>query len=91
MVIIKISPELVAVYIHASLLRIFVSFLPARVFFFCRNQEATIISILPELVSVYIYVFYFLVSDFCIQDAAEPRTMTIGLLKFKNKMYIGIP
>ena len=46
--------------------------------FFYRKQQATVIRFFPELVPVYIHaiLFDFVVSDFCIKDAAEHRTIT---------------
>ena len=45
---------------------------------FYRKQQATVIRFFPELVPVYIHaiLFDFVVSDFCIKDAAEHRTIT---------------
>ena len=57
-----------------------VNFYPCG-FFFHRNQKATIIAISPGLCSVYIHaIFYFLLSNFCIQSAAESRNITVFLL-----------
>ena len=52
-----------------TFLRFLGKFLTVRVFFFHGNQEATIVVFLKNLLS-----------DFCIQGAAEPGVNMVGLL-----------
>lgn len=68
------------------------SFLPARVFFFCRNQEPTVIKIFLLLISMYIpasFLFYFLISSFYIQRVAELGTTMVALL-YQGCLYFQI-
>ena len=69
--IIRIWMELVFVFIHDSFFIFFNDFYRANLYLsdFWRAG-----------VSLHSCWFFFLVSDFCIQDAAEPQTITIGLL-----------